>query len=59
MPVLVAWGKDDAIVHFTNVEKIRSHLPRARYAVYEKAGHMLPYEVADQFSRDLVDLLRS
>jgi pimeloyl-ACP methyl ester carboxylesterase len=59
MPVLVAWGKDDQIVHFSNVEKIRSRLPDARYAVYEKAGHMLPYEVAEQFNRDLINFLQS
>jgi pimeloyl-ACP methyl ester carboxylesterase len=58
MPVLVAWGKDDQVLYFSNVEKIRSRLPHARYAVYEKAGHMLPYEVAAQFNRDLIDFLR-
>jgi pimeloyl-ACP methyl ester carboxylesterase len=59
MPVLVAWGKDDQVVYFSNVEKIRARLPNARYAVYAKAGHMLPYEVADQFNRDLIAFLQS
>jgi monooxygenase len=57
MPVMVAWGKDDQVVYFSNVAKIRSRLPNARYAVYARAGHMLPYEVARQFNRDLVDFL--
>jgi pimeloyl-ACP methyl ester carboxylesterase len=58
MPVLVAWGKQDQLLPFSNVEKIRPKLPRARYEVYEKAGHMLPYEVAEQFSSALIDFLR-
>ena len=59
MSVLVAWGKEDQLLPFSNVKKIRARLPGARYAVYEKAGHMLPYEVAERFSDDLVDFLRS
>jgi pimeloyl-ACP methyl ester carboxylesterase len=59
LPVLVAWGKNDQIVPFSNVEKIRARLPDARYAVYEKAGHMLPYEVAAEFNRDLIHFLRN
>jgi pimeloyl-ACP methyl ester carboxylesterase len=58
MPVLVAWGKNDQVLFFSNLEKIRARLPRARYLVYEKAGHMLPYEVADKFNRDLIKFLR-
>ncbi len=59
MPVLVAWGKEDQLLPVSNVERIRSRLPEARYELFEKAGHMLPYEVADQFSSALIDFLRS
>jgi len=59
MPVLVAWGRQDQLLPFSNVEKIRSRLPDARYELYDKAGHMLPYEVAGQFSSALIDFLRS
>ncbi len=58
MPVLVAWGKEDQLLPFGNVEKIRARLPQARYVLYEKAGHMLPYEVAEQFASALIDFLR-
>ena len=58
MPILVAWGKDDQVLQFSNVGKIRSRLPQAHYAVYEKAGHMLPYEVAGKFNRDLINFLQ-
>ena len=58
MPVLVAWGKKDQVLHFSNVEKIRARLPKARYLVYKEAGHMLPYEVAGQFNRALIAFLR-
>jgi pimeloyl-ACP methyl ester carboxylesterase len=57
MPVLVAWGKKDQIVPISNLAKIRSRLPDARYLVYDKAGHMLPYEVARRFNKALVDFL--
>jgi len=59
MPVLIAWGKNDQVVYFSNVAKIRSRLPNAQFVVYEKAGHMLPYEVAKGFNRDLIKFLRS
>ena len=59
MPVLVAWGKSDQLLPVSNVEKIRARLPQARYELYQKAGHMLPYEVADEFSSALIDFLRS
>jgi pimeloyl-ACP methyl ester carboxylesterase len=59
MPVLVAWGKQDQLLPFSNVEKIRAKLPNAGYEIYEKAGHMLPYEVAEPFSSALIDFLRS
>lgn len=57
MPVLVAWGRRDQILPISNLEKIRARLPRARYEVYPEAGHMLPYEAADEFNADLVDFL--
>ena len=59
MPVLVAWGKKDQVLYFSNVEKIRARLPKARYLVYKDAGHMLPYEVAGQFNRALIDFLQA
>ena len=59
MPILVAWGRKDQLLPFSNVEKIRARLPDARYELYEKAGHMLPYEVAQQFNSALIDFLRS
>jgi pimeloyl-ACP methyl ester carboxylesterase len=57
MPVLFAWGRRDQILPISNLEKIRSRLPNARYEVYADAGHMLPYEVAERFNSDLVDFL--
>jgi pimeloyl-ACP methyl ester carboxylesterase len=57
MPVMFAWGERDQILPVGNLDKIRARLPGARYEVYEGAGHMLPYEVAEQFNRDLVDFL--
>jgi pimeloyl-ACP methyl ester carboxylesterase len=58
MPVLVAWGKNDQVVYFSNVAKIRARLPKAEFVAYEKAGHMLPYEVAKKFNRDLIKFLQ-
>jgi pimeloyl-ACP methyl ester carboxylesterase len=57
MPVFFAWGKRDQILPISNLEKIRSRLPGARCEVYEGAGHMLPYEVAERFNADLTDFL--
>jgi pimeloyl-ACP methyl ester carboxylesterase len=57
MPVLVAWGKRDLLLPFSNLDKIRRRLPQARYEVYEAAGHMLPYEVAEEFNAALTGFL--
>jgi pimeloyl-ACP methyl ester carboxylesterase len=57
MPVMVAWGRKDRLLPFSNVEKIRSRLPDARYELYDNAGHMLPYEVAEPFNSALIDFL--
>lgn len=59
MPALVVWGRRDQILPISNLEKIRARLPDARYEVYPKAGHMLPYEAAEKFNQDLVDFLSS
>ena len=57
MPVMVAWGARDQILPISNLEKVRTRLPRARFEVYPEAGHLLPYEAAEKFNRDLVDFL--
>lgn len=57
MPVLFAWGARDQILPISNLEKIRTRLPQARFEVYPGAGHLLPYEAAEEFNRDLVDFL--
>ena len=59
MPVMVAWGKRDQVLPFSNVAKIKAKLPDARYEIYEKAGHMVPYEVPDKFTAALIDFLKS
>lgn len=57
MPVMFAWGGRDQILPISNLEKIRTRLPDARFEVYPEAGHMLPYEAAERFNADLVDFL--
>ena len=58
MPVLVAWGGKDQILHVSNVEKIRKVLPNARYEIFPEAGHMITYEEPARFNRTLIDFLR-
>jgi len=57
MPVMFAWGRRDQILPVSNLDKVRERLPDARYEVYDGAGHMLPYEVAERFNQDLVGFL--
>ena len=58
MVVLGARGKNDQVLYFNNVKKIRARLPDARYVICADSGHMLPYEVAGPFSRNLIECLK-
>ena len=57
-PALIAWGKKDWVLPFSNVEKIRAHLPGARYETFEDAGHMIPFDEPERFNRVLIEFLR-
>ena len=58
VPVEFFWGRRDQILPISNLEKVRSRLPDARVRVYDEAGHMVPYEAAERFDRDLVEFLK-
>ncbi len=57
-PVMVAWGRRDQVLPFSNVEKIKRMLPDARYEIYEKAGHMITYEESERFNATMIDFLQ-
>ncbi|QQG40457.1 MAG: alpha/beta hydrolase [Candidatus Levyibacteriota bacterium] len=43
MPVILVWGKDDRIVPYTDVEKIKKIISHAQPVVVANTGHRLPY----------------
>lgn len=55
MPKLLIWGKQDAVVPFSNAESVRVRLPGAEFHVLDGAGHTPHYEMPDR----VVPILRS
>jgi len=57
VPTLLVWGGKDRVVDPASAELMARHLPRARIAVLQRAGH-LPYEECpEEFCRIVRDFL--
>lgn len=57
-PALVVHGTHDVLIPFRAGELVARALPGAKWIVEEGAGHSLPQERAESFTRALVDFLR-
>jgi pimeloyl-ACP methyl ester carboxylesterase len=58
-PALIVWGRQDRIVPVECGEQYRRLLPRAALQVLEDCGHLPPIEKPDEFSRAVIEFLRS
>ena len=56
-PTLVLWGASDRLIVPAYAERWRALIPHAGTQVIDGAGHMLPYEQPDAFSRAVAGFL--
>jgi pimeloyl-ACP methyl ester carboxylesterase len=56
-PALVAHGTADMLIPFGAGEAVARAIPQAKWLVEEGAGHSLPQERAESFTRALVEFL--
>jgi pimeloyl-ACP methyl ester carboxylesterase len=49
-PTLVIWGREDRIVPMAHGELLARKIPKARLAVLDNCGHMLPLERPEEFA---------
>ena len=43
-PVLLIWGKQDAVIPFAHSARVKKAMPRAQLVAVQNAGHVCPYE---------------
>ena len=57
-PVLLIWGRQDALVPFENNAIVRAAIPGAVFAPFDRAGHVPHYERPGEVGPLLVDFLK-
>lgn len=56
VPTLILGGTKDALTPIAHSRAMADALPQAKFVVYSEAGHMLPYERADEVAAELFEL---
>lgn len=56
-PVLVMWGREDAVTTLAVGERLAADLPRSRFVVYPRCGHFPMLEARAKSNADLVAFL--
>lgn len=56
-PVLLVWGRHDAVVPFPNAERVKERVRASRLVVVEDAGHIPNWERPEVVNAALVDFL--
>lgn len=56
-PVLVVWGREDAVLPISHLADAKSVFPQAEVAVIERCGHLPMIEQTDAFLRALLPFL--
>jgi len=49
-PTLVLWGREDKLIPLAHGEYYAEHIAGAKLQVFDRCGHMLPFEQAEQFA---------
>ena len=57
-PVLLIWGKKDAVVPFSNSERVRQTIPQVEFYPFDDRGHTLTLEDPEAVSRILMDFFK-
>lgn len=56
-PVLLFWGKKDAVVPFEHSDRVLGAMPRARLVAIDDSGHVCQYETPAAVNAELVPFL--
>lgn len=56
VPTVILGGTKDALTPIAHSRAMAAALPQAKFVVYSQAGHMLPYERADEVAAELAAL---
>jgi pimeloyl-ACP methyl ester carboxylesterase len=56
-PVLLIWGREDAVVPFQHAETVRAAVKAEDLVVFENAGHAVMYERSEDVNRTLAGFL--
>jgi pimeloyl-ACP methyl ester carboxylesterase len=49
-PTLILWGREDRLIPLAHGEYYARHIPGAELEIFERCGHMLPFEQAEAFA---------
>lgn len=56
-PTLVVWGREDPIIPVAHAYRAAQQIPNARLEVFERCGHVPPWEYPQEFSRAVLEFL--
>jgi pimeloyl-ACP methyl ester carboxylesterase len=59
MPTLVVWGEQDRLLPFDEGRRLAAAVPGSILSILPHAGHMPQEEVPAEFSRTVIEFLRS
>ncbi len=54
---LVVWGRDNATLNYDNALFMLSRIPKVRVHLHGQCGLWVPYEIADEFNRNVIGFL--
>ncbi|WP_267401999.1 MULTISPECIES: alpha/beta fold hydrolase [unclassified Chryseobacterium] len=57
-PVLVIAGEND-VIRKDHTEMLAKEIPNSKLKIYPKVSHYLPFEIADELNKDVVDFLKN
>lgn len=57
-PTLVIAGEND-VIKKEHTEMMAKEIPNAKLKIYPKATHYLPYEIAEDLNKDVIDFLKN
>lgn len=57
-PILVIAGEND-VIKKEHTEMIAKEIPNAKLKIYPKATHYLPFEIAEDLNKDVIDFLKN
>ena len=58
-PVLILWGKQDALIPLTCGEELHREIPQSLFAIFEGCGHLAPVLSSHRLLSEIVRFLEA